>query len=163
MKTLRLILWRDCPRSCENCVNRTLPPQEKFGGYYDGYDEIVLTGGEPLLYPDRLFSYIAEIRQQTDAPIYVYTAMASVPLILSLLEVVDGVTLTIHERGAYRNVPKLTEEIMRVGYEDKSLRLNSFVYIPISKEIDKVWKWSVRDYDPDCQVPENETVLEVLL
>jgi pyruvate-formate lyase-activating enzyme len=154
-KTLRLILWRDCPRSCENCVNKTLPPQPEFDGDFIGYDEIVLTGGEPLLSPMELFGWIHTIRRQTNAPIYVYTAIASPAMLSELVRLVDGVTLTIHEKSQYRNVIGVTERLIAEGLTDKSLRLNSFVDVSFPPDIEQIWKYDRREFIVDCPIPEN--------
>jgi molybdenum cofactor biosynthesis enzyme MoaA len=53
VKKLRLLVTERCARSCSGCCNHdwdlaALPTCES----YAGYDEVLLTGGEPMLYPE---------------------------------------------------------------------------------------------------------------
>jgi hypothetical protein len=63
---------------------------------YKGYDEIMLTGGEPTLKLELLRDTISDIRKHNPvARIYVYTS--NIFFILNILvDWVDGVTLTLH-------------------------------------------------------------------
>lgn len=58
----------------------------------------MLTGGEPMLRPDVIRSAVSDIRAQTDAPVYLYTAMTHG--LDDILPIIDGLTLTIHEEEA---------------------------------------------------------------
>lgn len=61
---------------------------------YTPYRLIMLTGGEPMLYPEIIREAIAAIRRQTNVPIYLYTAMPE--QLDALMPLLDGVTVTLH-------------------------------------------------------------------
>ena len=65
MKKLRLLITEKCNRKCEGCCNldwdlQNLPVCTSF----KGYDEILLTGGEPQLEPVLILSTVEKIKQQ---------------------------------------------------------------------------------------------------
>jgi len=106
MLKLRLLLWEECNRSCSGCCNKdwnlaVLPVCSDYGSH----DLIMLTGGEPMLKPHVLLQIIKEIRQQTAALIYVYTAnVDDLDAAFAVLEAVDGITLTLHEQSDVDNM-----------------------------------------------------------
>lgn len=100
MKIARVIVTWDCPRDCDLCCNKNLPAEAKPRRVADlkGYDQVLLTGGEPTLYPVRLLEIVRELRQQTPAEkqkVYLYTALYR-PALGSLVEVTDGVHYSLH-------------------------------------------------------------------
>ena len=115
MKKLRLLFTHECNRACKMCSNKywdvnNLPTVEHFN-----YDEILITGGEPLLFIQRLIGLITAIRVVSDAKIYVYTAWTGFVDLNNLLKYVDGIALTFHEKNdanhatyssAFRNLDK---------------------------------------------------------
>ena len=93
---LRLLLFEECDRDCPGCCNRdwdlrSLPVCRDF----TPYQGIMLTGGEPMLHPEIIREAVAEIRAQTQAPIYLYTARTQG--LDYLMPILDGVTLTLHD------------------------------------------------------------------
>ena len=100
-KTVRLIVTEDCPRKCSYCCNKIsddfkcakkIKATEFFA---TGYDEIVITGGEPMLVPDR----VASIVWQCGKPAYLYTALyndACRELLRSGMFI--GISYTLHEK-----------------------------------------------------------------
>jgi hypothetical protein len=159
---LRLIITLDCNRGCEGCCNqdwdiKNLP----FESDFTKYDEILLTGGEPMLRPDLLESIIEQIKQQTDVPIYLYTAKIDDAFrVLKILEIIDGITITLHEwaDGIYFRQFK---NFLPVYMEEKSLRLNVFKgaddYGPFFNA-----PWVIKDdigWVKDCPLPEGEVLM----
>ena len=75
MKKLRLLLFKQCNRNCEGCCNKDWnlesPPIEID---FSSYDEVCLTGGEPMLNWSLIFKITTHIRSQGNAKVYVYTA-----------------------------------------------------------------------------------------
>ena len=73
---LRLIITEECNRSCVGCCNndfnlKNLPIVNMF----KNYDKVIITGGEPMLYPDRVKQVISEVRlQNPEAKIIMCTA-----------------------------------------------------------------------------------------
>lgn len=127
---LRLLLFESCHRHCEGCCNegfdlRNLPVCMD----WRGWDQILLTGGEPMLRPDLVARVIGLIRESVQTPIYLYTADTSHPLtLIALLRGIEGVTVTLHEQEQVEDFEWLLE-MMQGNYralEGKSLRLNVF-------------------------------------
>ncbi len=98
-KKLRLLLFKDCNRKCEGCCNKewdldAIPTCDS----YEGYDEIFLTGGEPMLNPKIILETIRNIRKvNKDVKIFLYTAwLENIQVSLYLLSQIDGITVTLH-------------------------------------------------------------------
>ena len=154
MKKLRLLVTKECPKKCPGCCNKdwdidNLPKVEHFN-----YDEILITGGEPMLIHDYLVGYIMAIRTVSNAKIYVYTADYNI-FLRSIIDHVDGVTLTLHNQrdsnrlgNFYRMMNSLTS-VNKDIIEDlniihsKSLRLNVFKGIVIHEDIE-LQHWVVK-------------------
>jgi len=125
---------------------------------YTGYDQILLTGGEPMLAPDLIERVISDIHKQTECPIYLYTAyVRDVPAVLRILHQLDGLTLTLHEQS---DVEPWLELDKVVPWTTKSLRLNVFEGVDLSAY--DTWRWDVKDHIqwiPDCPLPEGEVFM----
>ena len=162
---LRLLLLSECNRTCKGCCNKDwdldeLPSCQSF----ESFDEIFLTGGEPLLVPDLLFSVTKKIRQISPAKIYVYTAWREDPnLLLSVLNAVDGLTLTLHTRkdtGPFEIFSKMVTE--QEAFKGKSLRLNVFNGVTTGEA--DVSNWDVRRgirWIKDCPLPTDEVFMRL--
>ncbi len=126
MKTLKLLITEECNRECPQCVNEqwdlvNLPVEDN----YSFYDEIILTGGEVMLDPHYLEKVIKIIRRQTRAKIYVATAKVDDYFAtLNVLNMVDGIIVTIHETSDIIAFFKLDEFIP--PYFNKVLRVVVF-------------------------------------
>jgi hypothetical protein len=81
-----------------------------------------------MLYPSIILEAIKNIRTQTNAPIYLYTAMttSAVDLLFLLLTKLDGLTVTLHEQYDVEPFEEFDKILSRFNVEDKSLRLNVF-------------------------------------
>jgi biotin synthase-like enzyme len=102
-KTLRLLITEKCHRKCEYCSNKFIKPKKTIDKTWlihrlKEYDELVLTGGEPILvYDEELLPIIRLAR--TWAPktkIFVYMSLLR-PLFRAriIVTLVDGLTITI--------------------------------------------------------------------
>jgi organic radical activating enzyme len=164
MKKLRLLLFKECDRSCPGCCNKQwdlneLPIEDDF----TKYSKILLTGGEPLLRPFVVKSVILDIRKQTNVPIILYTAKSDdIKRFTNILDIVDGITLTLHEQYDVDNFLKLNADISsyynRHKYKNKMLRLNVFhnVNVPDLFDFDM---WKIKNnivWIDDCPLPTNE-------
>jgi len=163
---LRLLLFGDCDRRCQKCCNKdwdldALPVCEN----YAGYSEILLTGGEPLLKPDVVKRVVSEIRAQSDAPIYLYTAKTDdVKAFIDTLFLVDGMTVTLHRQKdltPFVELDKALESCMIMS--GKSMRLKTFAAVSMAGiEISSCWqhkdgiKWI-----PNCPLPKDEVFMRV--
>ncbi len=162
MTKLRLLLFPECNRSCEGCCNKdwdldNIPVNIGF----DGYEMILLTGGEPMLSPLLVADVCRDIRQVTDVPIILYTAKSKRPLdLVAMLNWVDGITLTLHEQYDVKGFQDLDRYIMLIPHiEEKSLRLNIFSNVDMTG-VD-TYGWTVQDnmvWVKDCPLPEGEVL-----
>ena len=164
MKKLRLVMFEECNRSCSGCCNNDwdldrLPEARSF----HEYDVVMLTGGEPMLKPE-LVLYVADrIRKESNALVYMYTAMAQKPWeIMAALHWLDGITLTLHEQSDVDLFGKLNCMLIRFTEErgiKKSLRLNVFKNVDISKYDTRIWKVKSHiEWIKDCPLPEDEVI-----
>lgn len=157
MKTkLRLIVTEDCKRSCEGCCNKDwdiagLPVV----GHYN-YKEVIISGGEPLLYMERLLALVKGIRKISSAKIYVYTAeVYDLGGIFDLLDIIDGLTVTLHTQKDVKNFLDLNNIMGEIP--DKSLRLNIFEGVDIGRGEFPQWKIKRgMKWIKNCPLPKNE-------
>lgn len=170
-RKLRLLVTTDCPNHCPLCCNNSwdfdkLPVVKDFD-----YDEIMITGGEPLLFPDKIIEFVLSIKslksilyQRDDtSKIYVYTAVISYPVIKKILSVVDGIVLTPHNKEDIDKFIRLNNDLkMFLTYSPEyhySLRLNLFKNIKdlLPRDIDlSIWKVKDIEWIKDCPVPKGE-------
>ncbi len=161
-KKLRLILWKECGRHCDGCVNKQwdmnkLPVVRSF----KGFNEIMLTGGEPLLYPNKVLSVISKIKQENSrAAIYLYTALTK--RVYGFLSNVDGIVLTIHEQ---KDVPSFItlNNFIKKNKKSKhsSLRLNIFKDIDLGDADLSLWKVKKNMiWLKDCPLPKDEVLMK---
>jgi hypothetical protein len=161
MKKLRLLLFEECERDCGGCCNKqwdlaNVPVVENFLGY----DEILLTGGEPLLRPEVVKQIIPIIRANTLAPIYLYTAKSdNIPLFVEMFRLMDGITLTLHEPSDVASFCILNSVLRSFGRSGKSLRLNVFNGIDLSGIDLSIWKVKDNlDWINPCPLPVGEVL-----
>jgi len=164
MRSLRLLVTEKCHRSCEGCCNKdhdlaALPVVD----WSEQFETIMLTGGEPLL-EGQLPKTIELLKNlaMNEAKLIVYTSLSrNVPKILNL---VDGVTLTLHEQSDVEPFLNLNEMIIwRLGTGSKSLRLNVFDGIQIPSNVN-LSRWKVKDnihWIKNCPLPSNEVFMRV--
>ena len=167
MKKLRLIMFEACPRNCEGCCNKdwdlgALPVCTDFSDY----DQVMLTGGEPMLRPDLVEKTALKIRKQNPVcDIYMYTALTKdIPALLCLLRVLNGICVTLHEPCDVALFKVLNSILIaQGGYRcRKSLRLNVFKGVDI-EGID-VSPWKVKrdiEWIKDCPLPADEVLMRL--
>jgi hypothetical protein len=160
-------MFEACNRNCEGCCNKDwdLAGLPECQGYA-GYSLIMLTGGEPMLRPFLVRSTIKDIRKQNpDAKVYMYTAkLDDIPELLSILDVLDGLCVTLHEQGDVEpfrtlNYILLAQTGRRAG---KSLRLNVFRPVDVGDTDTSAWK--VKDditWIKDCPLPTDEVLMRL--
>jgi organic radical activating enzyme len=75
------------------------------------YQEIVITGGEPMLYPDEVLKFISLIRNVTyNRQIYMYTSYWNgAQKSYDLLSKLDGITFTLHAECNDRDIIALKD------------------------------------------------------
>jgi hypothetical protein len=162
----------DCPRDCDFCVNKNLPVEPKLCRVEDlaGYDQVLLTGGEPMLYPIRVLDTVRRLRRQTPTEaqkIFLYTAFFT-PALSGLIEFVDGVHCALHHplssadlRGFYG-----FQRLIGIRYAGlgKTFRLYIEPRIRCAVEIVPC-RWErveVKPWLKDCPMPPDEELFELL-
>jgi hypothetical protein len=163
---LRLLVTDQCDRACPGCCNKQwdlskLPIADQF----NGYDEIMITGGEPLLDVVKTIAIITELHVATYAPIFVYTAkLEPASDVLAVLIMADGITVTLHEQNDFDKWLHLDDALAHFPdlFSDKSLRLNIFKNVKIPEGTD-LSRWQVKDkivwIDP-CPLPNDEVFMQ---
>ena len=160
---LRLLLTKVCNRRCRGCCNKdwnldALPVCTN----YSAFNEFLLTGGEPLLYPQLVKKVVADIRRQSSFPIYMYTAMSSNRnLFFDILNVLDGITLTLHGRKDLEPFKRINEGIR--SWLGKKLRLNVFKGIPLTGLDLSCWKVKPNMYwVKNAPLPDDEVFMRLM-
>jgi hypothetical protein len=166
MNKLRLLVTEKCNRNCIGCCNKewdlkSLPVCLSF----EGYDEIILTGGEPIMY-GRLSSLINKIRKQNEkAKIFMYTQSNSPYMLLDVLQVIDGITFTVHDNDGLGHFWALEKVLFRFmshyNLSLKSLRLNVFKGVD---DFTPVLNWKVKkdmEWIKNCPLPKDEIFMRL--
>lgn len=167
-KKLRLLVTTRCPNKCPMCCNNSwdfskLPVVDRWN-----YDEIMITGGEPLLNSAKLCCLALSIdevnkAQGLDTKIYVYTSICDWHSLHPVLDLTDGIVLTPHSEKDIKLFIELNtlahDSIFSQTIEGKSLRLNLFPDMKalLPKDIDlSLWKVKDMEWIENCPVPEGE-------
>ena len=162
MKTLRLLVTKECNKGCSYCCNKqydldNLPIADTF----KSYDEIIITGGEPTLFPSQLLHLIYDINMKNPScKIIVYTT--DILLIRSVLKfhktesLINGITLSIHDRSDLEKFEFYWLDYDDLG-ESLDLRVNVFSHVIVPFEFMPPWK-AKENIKPliNCPIPANE-------
>lgn len=107
----RVSVTLDCPRKCPGCCNTyaSIMKQARPVRVEEvaGYDQVIVTGGEPMLRLERTLELVNKFWEQNPgAKIYLYTAGFDPGDWASgyLVQVVDGVQYSIHAGASYHDV-----------------------------------------------------------
>lgn len=170
-RKLRLLVTTDCPNKCPMCCNNSWNFDELPRVRDLDYDEVMITGGEPLLFPRKVEELARSIKtlnpilypDESVPKVYVYTSVASFIHLRGILSVVDGIVLTPHSKEdvqEFLNLNKVLRLYLKARYDlNLSLRLNLFKNIKdmLPEDID-LSLWQVKDMEwiKDCPVPKGE-------
>jgi organic radical activating enzyme len=164
MKKLRLLLTEDCDRNCEGCCNQdwdltSLPVADTTE--FALYSEILLTGGEPMLYPNTVIGVsdlIHFVAPKTE--VYVYTAKVDdIAASLLVLQAADGLTVTLHDDTDIQPFKAFDSSLYSVNLNAKSLRLNVFKGVTLDISQFDFMLWEIKDnmeWIKKCPLPKNE-------
>ena len=165
-KKLRLLLTKECTNKCPKCCNNGrdfahLPVVDRWD-----YEEIMLTGGEPMLFPLSVVAICQSIRNihqlmAFDGKIYLYTALAKKDSFFPVLDKVDGLVYTPHKKEDIKDFLEINNILLQDPNitKGKSMRLNLFAdmkaLIPEGTDLSK---WQVKDIEwiDNCPVPVGE-------
>ncbi len=99
-KTARVIVTYKCNRSCPGCCNTHGNTVKKIEDIREllGYEEIILTGGEPMLLVGKLMEFVSGLKARGyNGKIYLYTAYwKDNRFNHEIIKMVNGITFTIH-------------------------------------------------------------------
>ena len=158
MKTkLRILFTPDCNRRCKGCCNRNWtgePPVEMSVEQIRAYDEIYITGGEPMLYPKELLEFIKGVRTDTNK-VFLYTAKPFPKAdFLNIVKHLDGVTLTLH---SYADRKAFMDAMYHITpFPKKSMRLNAFKGQVMPFRNGSGWKYRQMTWITDAPLPDGE-------
>lgn len=131
----RVIVTLKCNRNCENCCNKeeVFNEHEILTNINDllSYDEIIITGGEPMLIPEKIIEFIKNLKNINYlGKIYMYSALYNLKLshyYSRILMVIDGLQFTVHSEAKDQEIIELKQlsesEFLNRLSEFKSLRL----------------------------------------
>ena len=164
MDKLRLLLWPDCDRSCEYCCNKqydlnALPIVPDFRNY----GEIILTGGEPMLYPEVLLDEIKRVKRRTLAMIYMYTACTTKPRdFMAVIREIHGCTLTIHNQSDVADFYKFQHHVdlfyRQIKVKSMRLAIREGVIVHGLSHYWDVTYWTPMEV---CPVPQGEVLMKL--
>ena len=170
MKTARVIITYDCNRNCIGCCNKNWKHDKPIHLFsteqLKKFDQLIITGGEPLLNPKRLHELLRAFHLFPSGTygfidnIVLYTADS-----LNLLHIFDdiapyfsGLTLTLHEQEDVESF-YILNDFLSQKVTNISFRLNIFSNIVFTSPIDlSIWKIKYIDWIKDCPLLNNETL-----
>jgi pyruvate-formate lyase-activating enzyme len=130
----RVLITEDCNRGCSGCCNtysRIMSSAQyidNLGDLPQELGEIMITGGEPILYPEKTQRITEELRgRYPSSKLYLYSALYHDNL-ENIIPILDGFHYTIHEGAKERDLvllDKLQGLLQRHQevWSDKSFRL----------------------------------------
>lgn len=168
MKTARIIINKKCNRSCHYCCNEQdntvvdgAVPFTHIGIMHQ-FEAAVITGGEPMLFPHLVKSFVQQIKALKNVPIYMYSATFT-KYTEEILQFLDGITFTVHQEANVKDVlgfEKIQE--LAAAYPGKQFRLVVHDECPLPLPIvPNVWSRVTFFHHKDfCPLPTNETLFE---
>lgn len=166
-KKLRLVVTEKCHNKCPMCCNnrfdlKTIPIVDRFD-----YDEISITGGEPMLYPDKVADIADTLRKAAkiigaNPKIWLYTSKLNPMTFTMIAKYIDGVCYTPHNDAEVAMFKAINRMLLRseawIDRGSFSLRLNLFEEQAqaLKKENLSLWKVKNIAWIKDCPIPEGE-------
>jgi hypothetical protein len=131
-----------------------------------GFPNVCITGGEPLLYPEKLLTVVATLRQRGHDNIFLYTAMYT-PKLVPIVHLLDGVFFTLHAKASQKDIGMLLDmQILAKTTPECSFRAcihtNNDKIVPI---VPSAWdRLTFESWDSiDGALPPNEVLFEYIL
>jgi pyruvate-formate lyase-activating enzyme len=128
------------------------------------YDVVMLTGGEPMLYPEHMKSIIKKLRHHNpNVQVFLYTALYTNHL-KEILPMLDGIHFTLHINATQKDIEGFEKfQDLANRHQDKSIRayIDPAVTLPV-----KIYPWlytrlEVKPWilEGDCPLPNGEDLL----
>ena len=175
MKKARLIITWKCNRTCDKCVNNQ-PVAKNYRTITDlselkDFEEISITGGEPMLNPTRLVAIITKIRKhvQTKVRIFLYTAwLYNIDMMRYVIAHVSGVHFTLHKAAKPRDVQDFQDfQLLIINMQPlpgKTFRVSIHheEIFPVTIFPPAWHRVEIKSWEDDCKLPEGEELLVYL-
>ncbi len=163
--TARVLLTLDCHRDCPYCVNKSsnIMSQARVIKSFEEltpYEEILISGGEPLLYPELIEALLKVVTHQK---VYLYTTLFRYKLAKDIYPRLAGIDFTVHEDDTTSVNAMQGWQTLASHHEPKNNRLmlapdikRGLNIVPAcwSTIIVKTWR-----YGDECIVPPHEDLL----
>jgi hypothetical protein len=165
----RVITTLSCTRSCRYCSNFNPNITKSIVTLKDlrdlsSFDEINISGGEPILFPDKLFNLVSRLKLiNSRARYYLYiSTFRDKQDIETALYLFDGIQYTIHDILLKDDIEKFEAfQSLAVKYSTKSYRLalspvlnTPLSVIPSIWSVIKIKRWF--NYQQITSPPDNE-------
>ena len=171
--TARVIVTYRCNRNCPGCCNGHGNNVRKIIdiGELLKYDEIVITGGEPMLIKKDVIRLLLLLRSRGfSGKIYMYTAFFEDDAYSDiLLERLNGITFTIHAEATENDIvvfKQLSNIIVAKPHLSSRLFIDSRIWNKFEDFQRRLSMWDeVRklEWKDECKPAENEELVEFLL
>ena len=180
MRKLRLLVTKICTRNCVGCSNNDIKPFgtinifELLQNIKEGaYTQIMITGGEPLLFPDLLLTYLTtlqsakgEEKQRCGFPaLILYASWLPKHLdndyLVSIFSQLNGITFTMHDEDGLKDFKRLNDILCMMHYKPSSMRLNVFCDVKLPPITLHGWNVKFIEWIKDCPLPEGEEFLQL--
>jgi pyruvate-formate lyase-activating enzyme len=165
----RVIMTWDCNRDCDLCCNKNLPVQPVTCTVKDlaPFDQVLITGGEPSMYMQKLVDLIETLREQRPMgqEVYLYTALWH-PGLKWAARYLDGIHYTLHHPLRHNDLlgfKKFQEMIGDPAFDDKSCRLfmEPRVRCPVPVIPSRWSRVEVKPWLDACPLPDGEVLLQL--
>lgn len=174
---VRLITTLTCTNTCSKCCNNYLDIDkimtfeewiENNSYQANNIDELILTGGDPVLYPKNIKLLIKDDSFYfTDLIIYSsvfdYKYWKTI-FDMDIMEPFDGITLSIHNYAEMLNFQVLHSWFKKnnIYKQNIDFRLNIFEDVKFKSGFDFYnWRVKIVSWQDDCPVPEGEILLRL--
>ncbi len=171
--TARVIITQECERGCAGCCNTYNAVMSQAKSIADvselaAFDVVCITGGEPMLDPEKTLAIIKEVRRScSGALVYLYTSQmnAAMP---AMLDAVDGMQYSLHAEALEEDVADFQRFQDAIEGRHGSFRLYVDVTVGIPLAIrPNLWRrveikpWMTEDQLLECGpggLPEGESL-----
>ncbi len=170
MSKARIIWTFDCKRKCPNCCNNyknILNNATELNSLSElkDYEQIMITGGEPMLYPDKLISFIKTIKNiNPTAKLFLYTAWYN-EKIVEIIKLLDGIQYSLHSQSTIKDIEDFYVFQRNISHHNSEKSFRLFIDSDITSTITiipNLWKRiEIKPWikEGECPLPQGEILL----